>query len=499
MELWRSIPFACILLPLGSAAITSALRREWARNWTIFVLLVETALSIAFMVIMSSGVGSYTYRMGHYSAPWGNEIRAGQLEAIVAHFFSLIMLFSLLGGLKKIKEHVMDDKQSLYYVMVLLLTASLMAQVYTNDTFTAYVFVEIMTLSAAALIAARPSGRTIVASARYIVMNMIGSSLFLLGLCMLYGLTGHLLMSNMKEAIADLYASGQYQVPLTVSVALITSGLAIKGALFPFHTWVPDAYGSSTPASAAMLSSLVSKGYIFLSMKMIYRVYGFEVFRATGIDNVLFVFGIAAMIMGSVFAIRQNDIRQMVAYSSVAQIGYIYMGIGMGTEYGMVAAVFHIFTHSVCKSMLFLSISGLSDASGGANRFHELRGCGVRAKVAGAAFTIGALGMVGFPMLSGFTSKINFASAAVLFGGRRMWLVLAALVISTFLNTMYFMRAMITVYRVPADDVTYPDALPRQGAMYNVGVIGLAVINITLGIFTLPIVEAIRNGLAMFG
>ena len=152
-----------------------------------------------------------------------------------------------------------------------------MAQVYTNDAFTAYVVVEIMTISACSLIDARTKGRTLVAATRYMIMNLLGAVLFLLGIILLYDLTGHLLMSNMKEAVAELHATGEYTLPLTVVVALISIGLSIKSALFPFHTWVPDAYGYTTPASSAILSSLVSKGYIFLLIKIMYRVIGLDV------------------------------------------------------------------------------------------------------------------------------------------------------------------------------------------------------------------------------
>lgn len=499
MALWQSIPFACILLPLGSAAMTSVLPKTWARRWCMTVLVTLTLLSSAFMVLMTQHGQSYTYMMGHYPAPWGNELRAGLLEAITAHFFSLIMLLSLMGGLRKIDEHILSDKQGLYYVMILLLSAALMAQVYTNDIFTAYVFVEIMTLAACALIAARNRGRTLVAATRYMIMNLMGSGLFLLGIILLYDLTGHLLMSSMKEAVAALAASGQYHLPLTVVVALMTSGLAIKSALFPFHTWVPDAYGYSTPASSAILSSLVSKGYIFLLIKILYRVIGLDVIRETGILNVLFLFAVAGMVMGSVSAIRQNDVRRMIAFSSVAQIGYIYMGVGLGTEAGMTAAMFHIYAHSLCKSMLFLSSGGLADASGNSKQFRDLRGSGFRAPMGGMAFTMGALGMVGFPFLPGFTSKLNFAMAAMEMGTGRMLLVMTVLVISTWLNTIYFLRTVVTLYRKPRADVIYPPEKAQRGFCYNAALAGFCVLNVALGLFSQAILSDITLGLGMFG
>ncbi len=499
MELWQSIPFACILLPLGSAAMTSALKGRWARNWTIFVLTVVTGLSVAFVALMSGFEGSYTYMMGHFPAPWGNELRAGMLEAVTALFFSIIMLLSLLGGLKKVEEHILCDKQSLYYVMLLLLTAALMAQIYTNDLFTAYVFLEIMTIAACSLITARTKGRTLVAATRYMIMNLLGSGLFLLGITMLYDLTGHLLMSNIREAVAALAQSGEYHLPLTVVVALMSIGLGIKSALFPFHTWVPDAYSYSTPTSAAVLSSLVSKGYIFLLLKIYYRVIGLDVIASTGILDVLFAFALVGMVMGSLSAIRQSDVRRMIAFSSVAQIGYIFMGFGMGTEQGMVAAVFHIFAHAVCKAMLFLAAGGLADASGNSKQFRDLRGSGFRSPIAGVAFTIGALSMVGFPFLGGFTSKINFAMAAMNAGDVRMILVLAVLVISTWLNTIYFLKTVITLYRKPLPGAEYPVERGRRGFCFNASLVLFAGVNVALGLFSQGVIEAITRGLTNFG
>lgn len=499
MELWQSIPFACILLPLGSAAMTSALKGRWARNWTIFVLTVVTGLSVAFVALMSGFEGSYTYMMGHFPAPWGNELRAGMLEAVTALFFSIIMLLSLLGGLKKIEEHILCDKQSLYYVMLLLLTAALMAQIYTNDLFTAYVFLEIMTIAACSLITARTKGRTLVAATRYMIMNLLGSGLFLLGITMLYDLSGHLLMSNIKESVAALAQSGEYHLPLTVVVALMSIGLGIKSALFPFHTWVPDAYSYSTPTSAAVLSSLVSKGYIFLLLKIYYRVIGLDVIASTGILDVLFVFALVGMVMGSISAIRQSDVRRMIAFSSVAQIGYIYMGFGMGTEQGMVAAVFHIFSHAVCKAMLFLAAGGLADASGNSKQFRDLRGSGFRSPIAGVAFTIGALSMVGFPFLGGFTSKMNFAMAAMNAGDVRMVLVLVVLVISTWLNTIYFLKTVITLYRKPLPGAEYPVERGRRGFCFNASLVLFAGVNVALGLFSQGVIEAITRGLSYFG
>ena len=497
--LWQSIPFVCILLPLGSAAMTSVLPARWARRWTLLVLFVLSGLSLALTITFGvTGTQSYTYTMGHYTAPWGNEIRAGLLEAVTAFFFSLIMLLSLVGGLRKVDDHVTHSKQSLYYVVLLLLTAALMAQVYTNDIFTAYVFLEIMTISAGALIAVRNRGRTLVAAMRYMIMNLIGSGLFLLGVILLYDLTGHLLMSNIKEAVAALHATGEYALPLNVVVALISVGLCIKSALFPFHTWVPDAYGYSTPTSAAVLSSLVSKGYIFLLIKIIYRVIGLDVMADTHIFDILFAFALAGMVIGSLSAIYQSDIRRMIAFSSVAQIGYIYAGIGMGTSAGITAAVFHIFVHAVCKSMLFLAADGLIDASGGSRAIPDLRGSGRRCPLAGVAFTIGALSMVGFPFLGGFASKLNLALASLSATNTHAILMLIALAVSTWLNTLYFLRTVVTIYHRPEEGGIQPAAQAHPNFGLGLSLALFTVVNVALGLFSQTVLDAIVVGLKMF-
>lgn len=179
----------------------------------------------------------YVYTMGHFPAPWGNEIRVGVLEAVMAVFFCVIMLLCMLGGIREREEEIEDTKQNLYYIMVNLLLSSLLALIYTNDLFTAYVFVEINTISACGLIMIRQNGRTLVAATRYMIMSLLGSGLLLLGICFLYDLTGHLLMSNIREQVALIHANGSYHIPLLVAVGLMSVGIAIKSALYPFHSW----------------------------------------------------------------------------------------------------------------------------------------------------------------------------------------------------------------------------------------------------------------------
>ncbi len=208
MELWQSLPLVSIILPLFAAAVVSVLRGKAARAFCLAVLTAETLLSTYFLVRIREYGQSYTYPMGHYPAPFGNEIRAGLLEGAALFFFMVILLLSLAGGLRRLEEHVKKERLPLYFAMVLLMASSLAAQIFTNDLFTSYVFVEIMTLAAAGLIAAHGAGRALLASAKYMVMNMVASSLFLLGIVLLYDLTGHLLMSPIREKVTEIAAEG---------------------------------------------------------------------------------------------------------------------------------------------------------------------------------------------------------------------------------------------------------------------------------------------------
>ncbi len=496
MNFVQNFPAISILLCLFAGIISSGLKRKAARGLSRALLIAELFLNGSTLLYVLGTGEAFVYVMGKFPAPWGNEIRVGVLEALVALFFCIIMLLSLEGGVKKLADEVEEGKTYLYYVLCDLLLSSLLALVYTNDLFTAYVFVEINTIAACGLIMIRQNGRTIEAAARYMIMSLLGSGLLLMGICMLYDLTGHLLMSNIKEQVAMISEVGEYRIPLLVAIALISVGLSIKSALFPFHAWLPDAYGYSTVSSAAILSSLVSKGYIFLLFKIIYRVIGFEVFYSSRIIDILFIFGLMGMIFGSLSAIKENDIRRMIAFSSVAQIGYIYMGIGMGTQAGMSASVFHILSHAATKSLLFIAAIGLTEVSDGSRQFIKLTGAAYRNKWAGVAFTMGALSMVGVPLFSGFISKLLFAQAAVQ-NQMKMLPALIVLGISTILNAIYFMKTVIRIY-TPVEDFEFETVTFRNMKIYAAALVCFIALNVFLGVSSQPIVDLIEQGLAMF-
>ncbi len=501
MDFVQNFPFMSILISLFAGPLSSVLNGKWAKRLNLAVISIIGIMSAIVLAYVSGSGHEYIYTMGHFPAPWGNEIRIGILEAAMALFFCIIMLLCVIGGVLEREQEIEETKQNLYYIMVNLLLCSLLALIYTNDLFTAYVFVEINTISACGLIMIRQTGRTFEAATRYMIMSLLGSGLLLLGICFLYSLTGHLLMSNIKEQVAHIHVSGEYHIPLLVSICLISVGIAIKSALYPFHTWLPAAYGYSTLSSASILSSLVSKGYIFLLVKIFYRVIGFEIIRESKVINVLFVFGVAGMIMGSINAIKENDIRRMIAYSSVAQIGYIYMGFGLGTTSGMIASIYHIVSHAATKSLLFTAASGITDASAKSNNFFDLTGAGYRNKLAGVAFTVGSLSMVGFPMFSGFISKLLFAQAAVE-NKHKILITMIALAISVILNAVYFMKTVIRIYTPEKKEVIldkgFEDVLAWEQPAKSVALICFIALNLLLGLSSEPVINLIEQGLKMF-
>ncbi len=490
-----NFPLFAIVLCLVCSVVSSVLSGRAARRLSLALCaVVAVGMGMLLAYGMRTGVGT-TYLMGHYPHPWGNELYFGVLEPLLLCAFSVVMGLCLLGGRKHLIEDLEDGKHRMYYVMSDLVLSALIALATTNDIFTGYVFIEICTISSCGLLMIRQIGRTTLASIRYMIFSLIGSGLFLLGVILLYAITGHLLMPNLKEAIGKLYASGQYRIVLLSAISLITVGLAIKSGLFPFHFWMPDTYGYATPASGGILSGLVSKGYVFFLLRVIFRVFGTDVFYRSGVSNILYVFGAIGIVAGSISALREKDVFRMIAYSSAAQIGYVYMGIGISPRLGVLAALFHILTHAITKPPLFLSAAQLSDTANGRLRANW-RGAGHRNRIAALTFSICAFSMIGIPLTMGFVSKYRFAAAAF----ERTALIVPTLIVlalSTILNGWYFMRVIIALYLpVNRDDGAQRSALRKQG-VYAISAIVFVLMNIVCGVAAEPLVLLLERGLGL--
>ncbi len=493
-----NIPFISIFLMMLAAIITPILpnRKRIPEKLSCAVVFVNVILSAYLIYVLTNSGGSLTFNfaMGNFPAPWGNELRAGPLEAILSFAFCVSMLLSLMGNSDSTAEDIPEKRRVIFCVLVNLLTASLLALTYTNDIFTAYVFIEINTIAACAIVAVKESPESIRAALRYMIMSSVGSGLLLIAICLLYDLTGHLSMQNMNLVIKNLIANREYIMPLTVALALATIGLAIKSALYPFASWLPDAHGNSTNVSSAILSGLVLKGHIFLLIKIFVRVFGLEAIHDLRMDNIIFALGIIAMIMGSVNALSQVNVKRMIAWSSVAQVGYIFLGIGLNTNAGIAAACLHIIVHATVKPMLYAAVSGLSSAAGHSKSLHALMGTFYVNRWAGLGLIAGAFSMMGIPAFAGFASKLSLMLAS--FDSPVMIFSLAALVTSSVLNALYYVPAVIVVL---THDKTKPKVHMNVSMIYKISMGIFIALTIYLGLFCVTLLRLLTRGVIVLG
>ena len=498
----ENFPFFSIFLALLAGIVTATIRSGRVTFWlTVGVCAAAAVLNAAVLEYTYLGDLNFTYTMGRFLAPYGNAIKCGPLQALLATVFSVVMATSLVGGRRDLLQDVLPGKQRLYFVMVDMLEASLLSLTYTNDAFTGYVFIEISTIAACALVMAKDNGPNLIATIRYLFMSLVGSGLFLIGLTVLNSVTGYLLMPSLAEAVAELRLSGDYRIPLTAAVGLIVAGLGVKSAMFPFHLWLPDAHGGATTASSAILSGLVLKGYIVLMLVLVLRVFTVDLLVEQGVAAVVLAFGLLGMIFGSISAMRESHIKRMLAYSSVAQVGYIFMGVGLGTAEGIIASCFHILVHACCKPLLFLCAGRLSAVSGHHKSLKNLRGSAYRDIGAGLGFTVGALSMIGIPLFGGFVSKLYFANAALPTGKTAM--ILLTIALSTVLNALYYVPALLAIWVKPPaedeaailEDVHAEELVFDRSFTLAAGALTLGIF--VLGIFYHPITDVIEAGVRL--
>ena len=493
MPFVRNLPYLCIFLCMINAILLSlGPRAKPAYRATVCVSALCAAASLLFLVHIAKSDAAFAFTMGKFPAPFGNEIRGGPLQGLFAFVFSLVMCLCLLGGRTELFEDVDEKKMGLACVMLSMVLASLLVLSYTNDIFTGYVFVEISTVAACALVMLKDSGPTLAATLRYLFLSLLGSGMFLFGVVLLYAVTGHLLMPQLAAAVAALASAASQRPLLALSLALMTAGLGVKSAMFPFHRWLPDAHSSATTASSAVLSGLVVKGYAVLLVLLYVRVFTLDTVRALRVGDAVFVLGFAGMLLGSVRAIYETHIKRMLAWSTVAQLGYVFMGIGLGTAEGVAAACFQILIHAFAKPLLFVSAGRLSAAAGHEKQLSALRGSAWSAPPAGLGFGVGALSMVGIPLFGGFAAKAGLGLGA-LDGGSKTAAALGVLALSSVLNALYYLPALINLW---SDRPAQPKRLARDGAC-TASVLLLAAGVLTLGLCFKPVMDLIVRGLSL--
>lgn len=440
MNILKVFPVIIILLLLLTAFAMPLLKTKKQVFWLTIPTIITTFLLSASMLRYVSMVGDYFIKVGPHDAPWGIAFRIGYIEALMALLFTGVTLMISWYGVYSIHKDIKEENIKHYFLLVHILLASLLGVVFTNDLFNGYVFVEATTLASCGIIIIKNNESTSKATFKYLIMSVLGSGLLLMGIAFLYAITGQLNISAIHSELVKVAVEKQNVI--TISLSLLMVGLGVKSALFPLHTWLPDAHSSAPTTSSALLSSLVLKAPVVFLIKIIYQVYGLDIIRETPVFTILLVLGLAGMILGSIFAIYQKEIKRVIAYSTVAQMGYIFFGIGLGTEMGMMVALFHIFAHALTKAMLFLCVGSMIEQSGYKYK-DQFRGIGKEMPVTLGAFTLGALSMVGIPIFPGFISKWYFSIATI---NADQYMFLGFILVSSLLNAVYYFPIVINGY-----------------------------------------------------
>ena len=493
--IWN-FPFFSIVIPLSCGVICLLLEKKAAGILTFLCLTLLTAMSGMLLVFTLELGDSFTYILGHFPSPFANEIRSGPLEALMALLLCIINLLSVTGAKRNTEIDIPDVKKRYYYLMLNILTGAMLAMIYTNDIFTAFVFLEISTIAVCAIILVKPGGYTMSSTIVYLVISLISSCLILFSIAMIYGVTGHLLLPGIRSGVEALALTGEYMLPLFVFAGLITAGLMIKSALFPFHNWLPNAYTSATTASSSIMSGFVTKSYLFLFIKLVYRLFGMEIMGMLGIPHLLIALGIMSIIYGSIKALGLRNSKRMLSYASIVQVGCICITIGLNTEAAMTAVIFHIIVHGIGKALLFTAAGGLSAVSEHRNDYNYLQGAARRDPLSAAALIVGVLSLVGIPPFPGFFSKIYFTRAAIE-TPFAVLTIFAVIILSTVLSAMYFFPLIGCIFSKAG---MYPEmekkAVPFS---YKAVLIVFIVITLLLSLFSQSILGINEKGLAVFG
>ncbi|MDR2167517.1 MAG: hypothetical protein LBE35_06690 [Clostridiales bacterium] len=403
--------------------------------------------ALALAVVMAATIVSDGYiSLIIGSAPWNIEILAGPVDAIIVLIFTGISFFIMWASLSMLGHDLEPKRIPYYYALMSALIAALCGVVMFNSFFNIFIWIEIGSFAAAGIVIIKNKPETLKAGLKYLSLSIMGSGFMLMGIVTLFFMAGTTTfsMTDLGVYIANNFAGNESSVH--IALVFLTIGLALKAALFPLHIWLPDAHGSAVSPSSAVLSALVLKAPIIFYIKILHRVIGIEnmlndPFLSTML-MVVMIAGVSAMMFGSMMALLQKDIKRMIAYSSVAQIGYIFMGIGMGTTLGLLAAIFHILAHAVAKSTLFL-VAGSTIEQTGEKYISKMAGLGKKMPITMALFTLGALSMIGIPLFIGFNSKWFFGMAIV--DSQHIWLMIV-LALSAMLNGLYYLPIVVRAY-----------------------------------------------------
>ena len=439
------LPALQVVIPLMAAPLCVLLRRP-VLAWALTLAVSWVVLAIAVMLLLQViETGPVTYFLGNWAAPWGIEYRVDLAGAFVLVIVAAIGAVVTPYARRSVEHEIPRDRIYLFYAMYLLCLTGLLGIAITGDAFNLFVFLEITSLSSYVLISLGSERRALTAAYRYLIMGTLGATFYLIGVAMMYMMTGTLNMADLAiliPAVADTRT-------ILVALAFLTVGISLKLALFPLHLWLPNAYTYAPSVVTAFLAATGTKVAVYILIRIFFTIFGgVEVFQIKIIGDVLMGLAILAMVSGSAVAIYQNNVKRMLAYSSVAQIGYMVLGISFATVTGLTGGIVHLFNHALVKCALFMALGCVFMRIGSVN-IRDMAGLGRRMPVTMASFVVSGLSLIGVPLTVGFISKWYLIQAAL----EKGWWPIAVLVLfSSLLAVIYIWRVVEVAYFRPAPE-----------------------------------------------
>lgn len=428
-----------ILLPLIAAPITLILGHS-RLSWMFATAISALACYFSWHLLTAALTESVlSYAVGGWSPPWGIELRVDVANAFVLLAVSALSTLVLIYSKDSIEKEIESSKHALYYTAHLLCLAGLSGILLTGDAFNLFVFLEISSLATYTLVSLASDRRCLTAAFRYLIMGTIGATFILIGVGMLYMKTGTLNMLDLAIRI-DVYESSR---TINTGLAFIMVGVSIKLALFPLHMWLPAAYTHAPSAVTAFLASTATKVAFYVMIRFIFTIFGLNyVFEEMGMDLILMVLAIVAIFKCSYMATVQSNVKTVLAYSSVAQIGYMILGISLVSVTGLMAGLIHIFNHALMKGALFMAVGAVFYRVGSVE-ISAFKGLGKQMPFTMAAFTIAGLSIIGVPLTVGFISKWYLVTAAL---EQQHWILAALVLVGSLLAVVYMGRVIEAAY-----------------------------------------------------
>lgn len=439
------LPILQVVVPLLAAPTCLIFERSRAA-WLLACLasFISLAISIALLQQVSDG-SVIRYALGGWEAPWGIEYRIDALAAYVLLVISAIGSLVLLGARPSLNVELVPGRQTPFIVLVLLVMSGLLGIVATGDIFNVFVFLEISSLATYSMVSLGKSRGALLAAYRYLIVGTVGATFFLFGIGILYALTGTLNMLDLAERLPAVDAPWA----VTSAYGFIMLGIAMKLAVFPLHGWLPEAYNRAPSIATAILAATSTKVALYLFIRMHYSVFTPELADSfMPLSQVLLVLGAAGVLVGSASAIVEHSVKRLLALSSVAQIGYMVIGVGLGSALGLQASLLHLFNHALMKAALFMAVAAVVLRVGG-SKVSDFRGLGRAMPWTMAAFVIGSLSLIGVPLTVGFVSKWYLILA--LFDSSH-WGLLVVVAIGSVLALFYIWKIIESAYFQQRDD-----------------------------------------------